>query len=270
MTKVAIIGDTHSDSSFVSAVHKQARTDEVTTIIQLGDFGFSFDRNMIESITAWLSRDDSHRWYWIDGNHDQHDYLDALVAQAGTVPSTPISMAALPFEDMYNRSSKVSFTHFHERLFYVPRGTVFTIGGTTILGLGGAYSIDEHYRKAGYSWWPQELITNAEKALAVHNAHEYGPIDVMITHDGPSSQYLESWLDRFGYKVDPKSNTNRMNVTDVVNRVRPKALFHGHYHERYDTLYETPQGHNVEVHGIAANIPDSKVRPGKNYITVDM
>jgi predicted phosphodiesterase len=246
-----------------------AREDEVEVIVQLGDFGFSFDRNMIESISAWLARDPNHKWYWIDGNHDQHDYLDALVAYGGSAnPSRPINMEPFPFEDMYSRNPhKTGYTQFPDRLFYVPRGTVFTIGETNILALGGAYSIDEHYRTPHHSWWEQELITYQDVAYAMDQSDRYGPIDVMITHDAPSSEYLENWLSSFGYKVDPKSGQNRNLVSVVTNHARPQHLYHGHYHERYDTHYDTPDGWRVDVHGVAANLQPA--RSGHNYVLVD-
>lgn len=76
MTKVLIVGDTHDDASFVANIHKVARLEQVDTIIQLGDFGFGFSDNMLASIAAWLDRDENHEWYWIDGNHDEHNYIE--------------------------------------------------------------------------------------------------------------------------------------------------------------------------------------------------
>lgn len=266
MTAVALIGDTHSDGTFVASVHKQAKRDEVEVIVQLGDFGFTFDANMIASIAAWLEGDENRRWYWIDGNHDQHDYLEHLVEAEGRM--NPISMAPYPYNAAHwgaSRNVHLKYTQeFPDRLFYVPRGCVFRVGETNVQGLGGAYSIDEHYRAPGISWWPQELITEAEAALAVQFAHDYGPVDVMITHEGPSSAYLEGWLSKFGYKVDPKSGHNRDRLTNVVERVNPVSLYHGHYHERYDTTHK-----GVYIHGVAANIPTSNCIPGINYILTE-
>ena len=72
--RVAIVGDTHADASFVANVIKLVKSHQepVNTIIQLGDFGYVFPRDFITSIAAWLKRDPKNVWIWLDGNHDEH------------------------------------------------------------------------------------------------------------------------------------------------------------------------------------------------------
>lgn len=231
-----IVGDTHADPTFVSNVHKLAREKEVEAIVQLGDFGYGFSQheNVIASIKAWLDRDESHRWYWIDGNHDNHDKLTELV-------------------EVHNNGQRDLIPFFHDRLFYVARGAVFQLGNSTALGLGGAYSIDWKMRREGVSWWRGETITAADMYHAGDNAHGYD-IDVMFTHDAPMSDVLESMLGGAGYKNDPHSLANRANLTRVVDEVRPQTLYHGHYHQRYRTSYVSPDGWVTQVEGVGANI----------------
>lgn len=257
--KTLIVGDTHGDARFVANVHRLARTSESTddparAVVQLGDFGFGFDRNMMGSICAWLDRHPDNKWYWIDGNHDNHDRLDALTAEHGK--RYPISM-----------------TEYHERLFYVPRGAIFVVGGTLCMGFGGAYSIDKRHRKPHVSWWPQEMPTKGDVYRAIQNFEEYGAdIDVMFTHDAPCSDHLESWLAEFGHKVGRDSKDSRLLVTEVVEAVRPQRLFHGHYHQEYSTTYG-----RTRVQGVGANtrrtirgeVPCDKVRVGDNVLVED-
>ena len=255
MTKVLLVGDTHSDATFVAGIMGAAKKNEVEVVIQLGDFGFSFDRNMIASISAWLDRDESHQFYWIDGNHDQHDFIEEELLSGLPSWDKPVSMGG----------HKYSRAVFHERMFYVPRGAVFKLGDTTVMGLGGAFSIDKDYRAPHISWWPQELIRQSDMDRAVNNAKEYGRIDVMITHDAPPSDHLETWLDAFDYKVDRASSDNRRALGWVVEQVRPMFLYHGHYHRPYSASYR-----NTQVRGIGANVNergyiDHTVRPGYNY-----
>ena len=235
MTKVLIVGDTHGDPQFVSNIHRAARDHEVESIIQLGDFGYNFDRNLLASIGAWLDRDENHSWFWIDGNHDQHDYIEQDILSVVPNWNKPVA-------------------HFHERMFYVPRGAVFAVGGTNVLGLGGAYSIDKYRRSPGVSWWEQEMIRPSDMLRAVANATRVGQVDVMITHDAPMSDELGEMLNGAGYKVDYDSAANRAALTRVVDEVRPQRLYHGHYHHRYQTVYTTPEGWDVDVEGIGANV----------------
>lgn len=248
--KFIALGDTHADATFTANVLKAAKELDIHTVVQLGDFGFSFDKNQLASIGAWLDRDETNLFYWIDGNHDQHDYLDGLTATHGKDKPIP---------------------HFHDRMLYCPRGSTWTIGGQTCMAMGGAYSIDKAYRVLGKSYWSQEMITQ-DDVDRVKGKH----VDIMFTHDAPMTEYLEEWLRRFGYKVDHNSADNRHLLTQVVNEVRPEHLFHGHYHERYDTNYILPDGEKVGIHGVGANISprtrgmDPTAIFGQNYLVVDL
>lgn len=235
MTKVMIIGDTHGDDQFTANLNRCARDLEVNVQVQLGDFGYGFDRNQLASIKAWLDRDESNEYYWLDGNHDQHDYIEEVILQNEPAWTSPVS-------------------HFHDRMYYCPRGSSRMIGGKRCLFLGGAFSIDKYRRKAHVSWWPQEMIRYKDIENAITNAESGNKVDVMFTHDTPPTLWIETELHRTGYKSDVDSSRNRQNVGVVVNHVRPDDLYHGHYHWRYDTPYISPDGWRTEVHGVGANV----------------
>ncbi len=241
METVAIVGDTHSDAQFVSNVHNHLRfKPEVRTIVQLGDFGFTFDKNMIASIEAWLARDEERNWFWLDGNHDQHDFLDELTEEHGK--SDPINMGCMnPFG-----------WSFPDRLWYCPRGSTTVIGESLCLFMGGAYSIDKAYRQPHVSWWSQELITEAD----IRRAEEFGKVDVVFSHDMPIVSEFEQELNKHGYKVGPESLNNRLAMNAVVAATRPQDLYHGHYHTRHTGEHTTPSGWVVDVHGVGANVND--------------
>lgn len=241
MTKVMIVGDTHGHDKTVSNINKAARIHDVDTIVQLGDFGYNFDPNLLASIRAWLDQDDGRKWYWLDGNHDHHEY---------------IAESILPGAD---RSKPVP--HFHDRMFYCPRGSVVTIGEKRCMFLGGAYSIDVNYRTPYISWWPQEMITYADVERCIENGsfgHPDGSIDVMFTHDTPPTEWIVEKLEASGYKSDASSSHNRKLLGFAVDHVRPNEIYHGHYHWRYsDIPYVTNDGWKVAVHGVAANVATS-------------
>ncbi|NDB65692.1 MAG: metallophosphatase family protein, partial [Euryarchaeota archaeon] len=73
--KVLLVGDTHGDAKFISSINRLAKTQGARYVMQLGDFGYDFSPNVLASIRAWLDGDERRKWYWLDGNHDQHDYI---------------------------------------------------------------------------------------------------------------------------------------------------------------------------------------------------
>ena len=236
MTTVLIFGDSHADGNFIRNILTEARSFNVTDVVQLGDFGYSLDSTMLAPIRAWLDEDEGRTFYWLDGNHDEHNYINDKIVQ-GNGYDKPIA-------------------HFHDRMMYCPRGSTAQIGSKLCMFLGGAYSIDKYHRTPHVSWWPQEMITDEEVERACSFLNEQDYVDVMFCHDTPPTEWIEQQLASIGYKSDPNSHHNRVQVGRVVNAVLPAHLYHGHFHWRYDTLYTTPDGWVTQVHGIGANVSE--------------
>jgi len=223
--KVLLVGDTHGDSKFVSSVNRLAKTQNAQCVIQLGDFGYDFNPNALASIRAWLDVDEKRRWMWIDGNHDQHDYIRSEICK-GKHPKKPVK-------------------HFHDRMFYCPRGSTLRIGKSKVLFLGGAVSVDKSRRQQGINWWPQESVSTAD----VHRAIEQGQgANVLISHDAPPSGAVRGWLRECGYKLDKASQHNRQAVEAVMLETGVTQVYHGHYHHRYTTEHK-----DVLIEGLGAN-----------------
>ena len=260
MSKVLIVGDTHGDATFVANINNEAKRFGVDTVVQLGDFGYNFDKNVVASIAAWLARDESHRWIWLDGNHDHHDFLKEVVVPSGD-RSALINMGGLEW------GTRMTFP---DRMFYAPRGSVAQIGNKTCMFLGGAFSIDRNQRKLGQSWWLDETIGFADVDRAIVNG-TLNDVDVMFCHDTPPTLFIESKLQAAGYKSDGDSAENRRRLGLAVSSVRPKDLYHGHYHWRYNVPYISQDGWQVDIHGVGANVGprgwmDPEARYGENFL----
>ena len=259
--KVCIVGDTHGDDTFISRLHKMIELDRkrytdpndgVNTIIQLGDFSLFYNKNIIHSISSWLNKNESYRWYWIDGNHDNHDYIDQVILDNEFTKDVPIA-------------------HYHERMFYCPRGSVTTIGKTKCMFVGGGVSIDKSERRYGVSWFPQETISYSDINRALDNNKD---IKIMFTHDAPITTVLEKTLQTLALKTEDESYRHRMIISQLVDEIHPTVLFHGHYHYRYSALYSSPDGKKTVVQGLDCNV-DSRLRRklpiwDENYIFLEL
>ena len=208
--KVLLVGDTHCNGKFARNVCEYATTHDIDTIVQLGDFGFHFDKGFIRKWKDWLNDDPNREVYWLDGNHDDHDYIDAEITENG---------------DAYEG---VPISHWHSRMFYCPRGSRKTFGDTTVMFMGGAYSIDKHYRRPHLSWWYQEMLTETD----VYNAGTEH-VDVVFSHDCPDTIWFKDKLEQDYYKIDEDSQRNRDILTSICDTVSPRRVYHGHYHEHY-------------------------------------
>jgi hypothetical protein len=116
------------------------------------------------------------------------------------------------------------------------------------LALGGAHSVDRPWREPGVSWWREETVTDADVDRAVTG----GPADVLICHDCPAGvpiPGLEESAHLWPAEELVAANAHRARVRTVVDAVRPRAIWHGHFHRRYAAAADLGYG-PVTVNGL--------------------
>lgn len=209
--RILAVGDVHGNDKFFAAAVKEAKKEECDVIVQLGDFGYWEHYPEGKSFLKWCERQLKEKeidCYWLDGNHENHPLL---------------------WETYGNDPTKVS--QVRERLFYMPRGYRWTWDNTTFMAMGGAYSIDVAYRTPGKSWWATETISDEEVKTALG-----GPVDILFSHDCPEGVAIPC-LSRQSTTIFPESRANREQLIRICEAVTPKMIVHGHYHERYNTVW---------------------------------
>lgn len=226
-SRVLIAGDWHGNGHWATGVIDYASTRRCDVIVHVGDFGFWRD---VPDTQVYL--DEVHqaleytglRLLWVDGNHEDHERLNALDID-------PIS----------------GLRFITSRIAHVPRGFRWVWHGQTWLGLGGAHSIDRAQRKEGISWWPEERLTLNDINLAI----EGGRADIMICHDCPDRVSIPGLSGRWPLRDLAMSEESRRLLGTVVDAVRPHWLFHGHYHRRYAGERIAADGWRTEIVGLS-------------------
>ena len=229
---VHICGDIHADwgalNAFINTKIRQSKLvralagdyEEFEAIIlQCGDFGY------------WPHTQPRHSWfepgewtgggkyvvhnavpflkgglvplYWCDGNHENHDALDALEESCPDRPFIPVSPG----------------------VFYARFGAMLTlVDGTSVMFCGGAESVDKDLREPRLSWWPQEGIDEADmrRLPDPQSAH----VDWLISHTCPRC---------FGvvgpYSMAEKNlEESRKRLDRVWEMYKPQKWWFGHYH----------------------------------------
>ncbi len=118
-----LAGDWHGNMPWAESVIRHAAERDVDTILQLGDFGYWTDDPATDEYLSTVNdRLDSSgiRLYWIDGNHEDHTRVD-------------------DWTDAYR----------HPQVRYLPRGFRWRWWDMTWMSVGGAMSVDKHYRLEG-------------------------------------------------------------------------------------------------------------------------
>ncbi len=233
--KILLVGDTHGNFRHIRNVYAHAARKEVDQIIQLGDFGFGWARDpahcLFSVAVSELALETAIPLYWLDGNHENFDFLDILLE--GREPLADGTYMIEP--DVY----------------YVPRGTMLHRDGKKIMVCGGATSVDKAFRTPHESWWEQEAITYDDIYAVRRAAHVDGPADVLLTHDFPwECDIVDRHLNpRWGEGVTDMVRAGRTKVSEVLVASGAHRQFHGHLHLRYDENITVRQG-SVHVTGL--------------------
>lgn len=211
--RVLVLGDVHGELGWLKVACRTAVEQGCTVILQVGDFGFwphyGSGRDFLKRAEELLERHDL-TLRWVDGNHENHDWLDA--------------------------QQHVDGFWRHGRMTHCARGARWEWSGVSFLACGGAYSIDKRHRTEGQSWWVGETITEADLARCVNGP----PVDVLVTHDAPWGAAGVMGAGTVGDKDSfPESEANRQRVAHLCDVLHPHLLVHGHYHHRNSTMYRS-------------------------------
>ena len=114
---------------------------------------------------------------------------------------------------------------------YIEDGTWWPQYSTMFVG--GAWSIDWKFRTSGYSWWPNEELSDAELDR-MHELYLDRRPRVMVTHDCPTSVAYELFLkgtDKKQYLTRTAEAFERMFLEH-----QPEVWLFGHWHLSRDRV----------------------------------
>lgn len=219
--RIAFAGDWHANATWAEDAIDYARQQGAEVIVHLGDFGYQFNPHTLSWITNSLDAAGIPLLF-VDGNHERFP----------TLLRYPIGDNGL--------------RQLTDRIWHLPRGFRWMWGGIRFLALGGAYSVDRPWRRPGVSWWPEELITPQQAKRTI----ERGPADVLVSHDCPVGVDIPGLRpDLFPALEILRADEHRQLLRTVVDAVRPRQIWHGHYHQDYGRTVDFGYG-LVKVTGL--------------------
>ena len=227
MKGFAVFGDWHSTTRWAVQVLNRDDVAQFSDVYHVGDFGLwtfhpqdlnNHHYHYLELVNGSLENSGS-KLHVILGNHENYTML-----QSDYVRTTD--------------SGEQYFDMFPNILFWPRVHThVNPATGLTIVGVGGAGSVDKQHRVAGVSWWAEEEITLAD-VEQLKTAHPEGGegvkvADILITHDAPAGSPTVLPRDSFtsaSPEVVQYCERQRFLLRDVIDWVKPTYAFHGHWH----------------------------------------
>ncbi len=219
--KILIAGDTHCSRHQFTYLFRMAKENKCKLIIVVGDYGYwprdKYGVAFLEHCQG-LARKEGIDVWWLDGNHEDHDYLDAWVNGNTTEPL-------------------VTRGHGDEKypnVKYLPRGCKFELDGVTFMSYGGAFSVDRRSRVKYVDWFPQEVVE-----LDAADRIEDGHVDILLSHEVPTG---------YNFPYDDTTPTgilskeSRDALYKIVQKVTPFFCFGGHHHLRRTYGVMTSEG----------------------------
>lgn len=236
-------GDTHGDLLSVEEKLVMAkRVGDIQRVVILGDFGLWWGHEAIVFLDELndMARDYNMQVFALPGNHENHEYWEALTSQA---PATAHGWA-------YVRSNVLLSPKIHQ----------FRWANKQFVVAGGAVSIDKQYRleyehhKGKKIWSPNEQLLDAQADTIIEWKRQgamrggFDSVDYFLTHDCSN---MTPWRGRL--KPDIDSQIHRQRIDRILREIKPKTHFHGHMHERYDWQNRVGDDVWTQTYGLECN-----------------
>lgn len=239
-----MVGDIHGKIHVADGILRIAAEDGYQYVIQVGDFGWwpTSGGNPYIAFCNKLAKELGIVLWVIDGNHDypgkhqqdQRGYLHWRITEDN---------AQLP------------------GLHWIPRNTTMMINDKRVAFIGGAVSVDRSHSEKNPYWFAEELLTDIDVA----EAQALGEVDILISHDrwGIPPHFRQS---AFAEHVMIALHNQHYRWSQIIPVLRPKIHFHGHFHDRYDSVDEEIEG----CHTIGLGAEDWSSFVGFNFDTFEI
>lgn len=166
---IYITGDTHGDFDRIIRFCEKMQTCQDDVMIILGDAGFNYYGGFRDERKKKRMSQLPITVFCIHGNHEMRP-------------------ESLPdYVEQHWRGGTVYVEAAYPNLLFAKDGEVFNFGDKKALAIGGAYSVDKHYRLSrGWSWWPDEQPSQEIKNRVEQTLEQIGwQVDMVLTHTTP-------------------------------------------------------------------------------------
>lgn len=213
-------GDKHGSSSETNRFCRRNKLTKDDIIVILGDVGANYygDKRDVElkKALAWVNP----TILCIHGNHENRP------ANISSYKTKTWNGGTVWYEEEY------------PNLLFAKDGEIFDLEGIKHLVIGGAYSVDKHYRiSRGYHWWPDEQPSEAIKRY-VEEQVRTKEIDVVLSHTCPFKyEPIETFLPGIDQSTVDASTEEWLD--QIEETIDYKAWFCGHWHinKRTDKMH---------------------------------
>lgn len=223
---IYITGDTHGQFARIEKFCERHGTTKDDVMIILGDACINYNGNLNDVRRKEYVSRIPITFFCVHGNHERRPH---------TVPSYTLS-------DWHG--GKVWMEYDFPKILFAKDGEVYDIDGKQTIVIGGAYSVDKHYRlEMGYKWFPDEqpndeIKAYVEKQLAARD----WKVDAVLSHTAPLRYEPR---DKFipGLDQSRVDKTTETWIAEIEEKLDYQQWYAGHYHtdrkvDNFRLMYE--------------------------------
>lgn len=211
--RVFLTGDKHSDFSFLNDFCKDNNTTANDVLIILGDASILYygeddyrEKNLKEAIAACPIT-----LFCVRGNHE-----DRAEDRRETV-----------MKEMFDNT--VYYDPDYPNILYAIDGCRYEINNESFFVIGGAYSVDKHYRlMMGWKWNPKEQLTN-EEMLRIEEKVKGRHFNHILAHTCPFT-WEPTYLFLPGIDQSTVDDTMERWLEHIVRDCSWDNYWFGHFH----------------------------------------
>jgi len=210
---IFITGDTHGQFDSVKTFCERFETTKKDILIILGDVGINYYGNKRDIKLKEELSNLPITLFCIKGNHENY---------AGNISS---------YREFDYMGGKVFIEQEYPNLIFAKDGEVYNINGKKTIVIGGAYSVDKHYRLSmGYKWFSDEQPSEkTKKYVEGQLERENWEVDVVLSHTCPVSYEPIEWFLSFVDQDTVDKSTEKW-LDAIEKRLTYKKWYCGHFH----------------------------------------
>ena len=210
---VYLTGDTHGRFERIVSFCKFFELTREDTVVILGDAGLNYYGNKTDTRGKKQLASLPPTFFCIHGNHEMR----------------PQNIST--YREKTWQGGRVLFEEEFPNILFPIDGEVFDLDSSNAIVIGGAYSIDKHYRLArGWAWFEDEQPNASIKASVEASLEKLGhEVDYVLTHTCPLKyQPTEVFLD--GIDQSSVDSSTEKWLEEIERKLDYKRWYCGHYH----------------------------------------
>lgn len=230
---IYITGDKHADFRDVYDFCSDNKTSLDDVLIVLGDAGINYFNNEQDYILKASLSKYPITFFCVHGNHEER----------------PEKIGTYKLEEFHG--GKVYYEEEYPNILFASDGEIYHFNNHKVLVIGGAYSVDKHYRlRMGYRWYASEQPDEATKENILKVLSKLNnQVDIILSHTCPY-KYLPREMFLSGIDESTVDYATEYFLDKIEDMTKYNKWYCGHYHtdKRIDKIVF--MYHGIEEFGL--------------------